>query len=140
MGCFGEEKGLILATGESIEVQVPPQLPNHKVKVKQPGQRACNEKDEKGKFCGGHLKRWFYTADVRERLLQVAEQTGGYAYFEGLTNPVTVAPFLSDLQLRLASQYRITVTGLQGTGLQSINVRSVVPDIKVTAPTRVYLP
>ena len=43
------------------------QLPNHKVKIKKPGQRACNEKDAKGKLCGGHLKRWFYMADVKER-------------------------------------------------------------------------
>ena len=43
------------------------QLPNHKVKVKKAGQRACNEKDVKGKFCGGHLKLWAYSADVVER-------------------------------------------------------------------------
>jgi len=42
------------------------QLPNHKVKIKMPLQRACNEKDEKGKLCGGHLKRWFYTVDSVE--------------------------------------------------------------------------
>ena len=45
----------------------PAQLPNHKVKYKKPLQRACNEKDAKGKFCGGHLKRWFYLADVVEQ-------------------------------------------------------------------------
>ena len=51
-----------LATGEitSSGTQTPPQLPHHKVKIKKAGQRACNEKNEKGKFCGGHLKRWFY--------------------------------------------------------------------------------
>ena len=43
------------------------QLPHHKVKIKKPGQRACNEKDEKGKLCGGHLKRWFYMADALEQ-------------------------------------------------------------------------
>jgi len=43
------------------------ELPHHKVKVKKPGQRACNVKDEKGKICGGHLKRWFYMADVLEQ-------------------------------------------------------------------------
>jgi hypothetical protein len=43
------------------------QLPNHKVKVKKTGQRACNEKDAKGKFCGGHLKLWAYMNDVVER-------------------------------------------------------------------------
>jgi hypothetical protein len=47
--------------------QTVPQLPNHKVKLKKPGQRSCNEKDAKGKLCGGHLKRWFYTTDVVEQ-------------------------------------------------------------------------
>lgn len=46
---------------------VAPQLPNHKVKVKKPGQRACNEKDAKKKLCNGHLKRWYYADDVKER-------------------------------------------------------------------------
>ena len=48
-----------MATGEVIPsgTQNIPQLPNHKVKIKKAGQRACNEKDAKGKFCGGHLKR-----------------------------------------------------------------------------------
>ena len=44
-----------------------PQLPNHKVKIKKVGQRSCNEKDEKGKICAGHLKRWFYLTDVKEQ-------------------------------------------------------------------------
>jgi hypothetical protein len=55
-----------LATGEisTSSTQTPAQLPHHKVKIKKAGQRACNEKNEKGKFCGGHLKRWFYSEDV----------------------------------------------------------------------------
>lgn len=44
-----------------------PQLPNHRVKFKKPMQRACNEADAKGKICAGHLKRWFYAADVVEQ-------------------------------------------------------------------------
>ena len=55
----------------------PPQLPHHKVKIKKPGQRSCNEKDAKGKFCGGHLKRWFYTTDVVEQACGDAEQSLG---------------------------------------------------------------
>jgi hypothetical protein len=57
--------------------QLSPELPNHKVKIKKAGQRACNEKNEKGKFCGGHLKRWFYTADVVEQTCGDAEKTWG---------------------------------------------------------------
>ena len=49
------------------EASTVPQLPNHKVKVKMSLQRSCNEKDEKGKLCAGHLKRWFYTSDILEQ-------------------------------------------------------------------------
>jgi hypothetical protein len=72
-----------LATGEvtpAVSSNAPndvPQLPNHKVRVKKEGQRACNEKDAKGKFCGGHLKRWFYTTDVKERECGDVEKAWG---------------------------------------------------------------
>lgn len=51
------------------QVQEPSvaQLPKHKVKLKKPLQRSCNEKDEKGKICGGHLKHWFYASDSIEQ-------------------------------------------------------------------------
>ena len=29
------------------------------IKIKKPRQRACDEKDAKGKVCVGHLKRWY---------------------------------------------------------------------------------
>ncbi len=70
---------LPLATSEvtASESQNIPQLPHHKVKRKKAGQRACNEKNEKGKFCGGHLKRWFYTTDVLEQACGDAEKAWG---------------------------------------------------------------
>jgi hypothetical protein len=63
----------------STETQKPaiPQLPKHKVKLKKPGQRACNEKDAKGKICAGHLKRWYYLADVLEQQCGDVEKTLG---------------------------------------------------------------
>ena len=68
-----------MATGEIATSSTPtaPQLPNHKVKIKKVGQRACNEKNEKGKFCGGHLKRWFYSEDVIEQACGDAEKAWG---------------------------------------------------------------
>jgi len=36
-----------------------------KVKDKQSGQRACDEKDAKGEMCVGHLKRWYYYHPLR---------------------------------------------------------------------------
>ncbi|HUI77921.1 MAG TPA: hypothetical protein VLY24_08385 [Bryobacteraceae bacterium] len=36
--------------------------------------RACNEKDEKGKLCAGHLKRWyFFGAEVKKKFGAHAE-------------------------------------------------------------------
>jgi hypothetical protein len=58
-------------------MQTLPQLPHHKVKIKKAGQRACNEKNEKGKFCGGHLKRWFYSVDLIEQDCGDAEKAWG---------------------------------------------------------------
>jgi hypothetical protein len=34
-----------------------------KVKRRTPRMRACNEKDDKGKLCAGHLKRWYFFGD-----------------------------------------------------------------------------
>lgn len=31
-----------------------------KIKRRRLRQRACNEKDAKGKLCAGHLKRWYF--------------------------------------------------------------------------------
>ena len=68
-----------LTSGEAGSTQIHdvPQLPNHKVKLKKAGQRACNEKNDKGKFCGGHLKRWYYTSDVLEQECGCAEKAWG---------------------------------------------------------------
>jgi hypothetical protein len=66
-----------LATTVTSATPTVPQLPHHKVKIKKPGQRACNEKDAKGKFCGGHLKRWFYSTDAVEQACGDAEKAWG---------------------------------------------------------------
>jgi hypothetical protein len=68
-----------MASGETATAgtSTVPQLPTHKVKIKKLDQRSCNEKNEKGKFCGGHLKRWFYTADVLEKECGCVEKAWG---------------------------------------------------------------
>ncbi|HET9696273.1 MAG TPA: hypothetical protein VFP40_05360 [Terriglobales bacterium] len=53
------------------------QLPHHKVKMKLPLQRSCNEKDEKAKLCAGHLKRWYYMTDILEQECGDVEQAWG---------------------------------------------------------------
>ena len=54
------------ATPESASSETTPAAPPQeakpatpKIKVKKHTQRSCDEKDEKGKLCCGHLKRWY---------------------------------------------------------------------------------
>lgn len=38
------------------------------IKTRFPYQRSCNEKNEKGKLCAGHLKRWYgYGEDIKRQ-------------------------------------------------------------------------
>ena len=68
-----------MATTETAgsTTHTPEQLPHHKVKIKKVGQRACNEKDAKGKPCGGHLKRWYYMSDALEQQCGDVEKAWG---------------------------------------------------------------
>lgn len=48
--------------------------PEIKIKVRKPRQRACDEKNQKGKLCAGHLKRYYdYPKEVQRRLGKGAE-------------------------------------------------------------------
>ena len=56
-------------TGSTAEAVSAP-----KVKTRKPKQRACDEKDAKGKVCAGHLKRWFeYPAEIEKLVGKGAE-------------------------------------------------------------------
>lgn len=39
-----------------------------RIMVRAPRQRACALKDEKGKLCAGHLKRWYFFGEEIQRL------------------------------------------------------------------------
>lgn len=43
--------------------------PEIKIKTRKPRQRACDEKDAKGKVCAGHLKRYYDYPKKVERLV-----------------------------------------------------------------------
>jgi hypothetical protein len=47
------------ATPPAAAPGVPAAETAPKLKTTKPKQRACDEKDAKGKLCAGHLKRWY---------------------------------------------------------------------------------
>jgi hypothetical protein len=75
----------------------------------------------------------------QSHLMEVSQETGGYAYFEAFTDPVTISPFLSDFQDRLENQYQVTIEDLNSKGVQPVKVRTEVPGLKIQAPTRIYV-
>ena len=76
-------------------------------------------------------------------LAQVAEKTGGEAYYIGFTGaPVSFAPYLDDTAHRLTHQYLLTFLAKppKKAGLQRIKIKTEVPHVDLVAPEEVYVP
>jgi hypothetical protein len=76
---------------------------------------------------------------AQSRLSEVSHETGGYAYFQGFADPVTIWPFLSDFQDRLDNQYQVTIEALNKKGVQLVKLRTELPGLKIEGPTHVYV-
>ena len=72
-------------------------------------------------------------------LLQLTEATGGRAYFEGLSSPVSLAPYLTELSQTLENQYKVTFIAKNDDGAQAVTLRSEAPGIKLKGPRSVYI-
>src|SRR5580700_7367313 len=57
---------------------------------------------------------------AQSRLTEVSDETGGYAYFQGFTDPVSISPFLKDFQDRLDNQYQVTIEALRQKGVRPV--------------------
>ncbi len=76
---------------------------------------------------------------AQSRLLEVSQETGGHAYFQDLTDPVSILPFLNNFQDRLNNQYKITIEALNRKGVQPVKLRTEVPGVKIEGPTHVFV-
>ena len=76
---------------------------------------------------------------AQSRLMDVSDETGGHAYFQDFTDPVSIAPFLKDFGDRLNNQYQVTIRPLNGKGIQPVKVRTELPGVKIQGPTHVYV-
>jgi hypothetical protein len=76
---------------------------------------------------------------AQSRLSEVSRETGGYAYFDGFTDPVTIAPFLNDIRDRLENQYAVTFEALKEHGMQPVELRTELAGVKIECPSRVFV-
>jgi hypothetical protein len=86
----------------------------------------------------GRLDRSAMVTDGGQNYLtQVSGSTGGKVYLEGFGNPVSFAPFLSDIQRKLQNQYELTFVSTAKPGLQAIRVKTSQPNTSLEWPSRV---
>jgi hypothetical protein len=88
----------------------------------------------------GHFDNSYYEADAGQNLLsQVTQATGGKLYWQGLSNPVSFQPYLSDLSKRLENQYELGFTARAKPKQEFVDlkVKTDVSKISVDAPQRV---
>jgi hypothetical protein len=88
---------------------------------------------------GAYGRNNWITNFAQSRLIEVSEETGGYAYSLGFTDPVTIAPFLKDFQSRLDNQYRVTIETPSEKGVQPVKLRGVLGGLKIEGPTRIFV-
>lgn len=70
-------------------------------------------------------------------LSQVAEGTGGRAYFQGTGSPVSVSPFLTEFRNSIAESYAATFNASGRSNLVDIRFSTSLPSTKLRAPQRV---
>lgn len=72
-------------------------------------------------------------------LVQLTEATGGQNYWEGVGNPVSLAPFLTEFQHAVAETYVATFTAPAGKDPQRdmVRVKLSAPKVKLYAPNQV---
>jgi VWFA-related protein len=86
----------------------------------------------------GRADRSFVVTDGGQNYLtQVSNDTGGKVYLEGFGNPVSFAPFLSDLQRKLQNQYELSFVSTAKSGLQQIRVKTSQPNTSLEYPASV---
>ena len=71
---------------------------------------------------------------AQSRLQDVSNKTGGECFLEGLTTPVSLTPYLDQLNNRLAHQYEVTFVASKTAGLLPVTFRSELPKVKLAAP------
>jgi VWFA-related protein len=86
----------------------------------------------------GRSDRGFVATDTGQNYLtQVSGATGGKVYTEGFGNPVSFAPFLSDIQHKLQNQYELSFVSGSKPGLQQIKVKTSQPNTSLLYPASV---
>jgi hypothetical protein len=91
----------------------------------------------------GRYGRSFWRVNWGQTYLsEIAEETGGEAFYLGHETAVSFTPYLEDLNRRLTHQYLLAFFAKpdKKPGLQRIKLRTEVPNAELVGAEKVYLP
>jgi hypothetical protein len=91
----------------------------------------------------GHWHRNFWTAtNGQNGLAKLSDITGGESFFLGTQEPVSLLPYLDDLQRILDNQYLLTFSASPGkkAGLQYVNLSTEIAGVDLTTADAVWVP
>ncbi len=93
------------------------------------------------KNTGGLARTWYETNAGQNLLAEVTAATGGYSYWIGYGNPVSLTPYFDDFSERLKNQYELGfLAPLHGKAqVESLKVKISSRDVKTTAPQKTYV-
>jgi hypothetical protein len=91
----------------------------------------------------GHIgRRQFRVFNAQSNLSRLSEETGAESYYLGFGMPVTLKPYLDEIQMHLNNQYLLSFVGNGGKKgkFERVRVVSEVPNVEFLTPSEVFLP
>jgi VWFA-related protein len=91
---------------------------------------------------GGVDRSIYGVSQGQSKLSIVAEQTGGVAYNQGFTTPVSLLPYLDDFRQQLNNQYRVVFESPNEgakAALEDVRMKTELAGVKLTSPAKVYV-
>jgi hypothetical protein len=84
----------------------------------------------------------YFSSTGQSLLLQVSDATGGVAYWQGMSNPVSFAPYFQKMKERFGEQYNLEFRApmyRDKAYMANLKLKVSTDGAKVTAPNRVWL-
>jgi len=91
----------------------------------------------------GHVgRRQFRVFNAQSNLSRLSEETGAESYYLGFGMPVTLKPYLDEIQMHLNNQYLLTFVGNGGKKgkFERVRVVTEAPNVEFLVPSEVFLP
>ena len=90
----------------------------------------------------GWVDRFGWAQDTGQNLMNiVTQETGGYSFWQGFGNPVSLKPYFDEIRQRLQNQYELSFEAPIGdkSEFEYLQLKLQVPGAKVDVPQKVYI-